>query len=394
MENGMTNLKKFELLGVITLLMPCVGHALPLYSIQDLGVTTGTDSFATGINQSGELIGYSLTKTSEGCSGCYSLTNYQGFVYRQGIASNLPTLGGRESEPYGINAKGEIVGGSYVTGSSDYHAFSLGRDGMQDLGILSSNGSTLSSQAISNAQAINNKGQIVGYSSVNVDNVTPYHAVLFDDGAVHDLGTLGGLRSNALAINSKGEIAGWSTIANGLSHAFIYDDGRMRDIGTLGGAESSAHGINEKGHVVGSAGSLGDIEHAFFYDGVMHDLGTLGGSFSYAYGINSADIIVGQSAGANGNAYAFLYDGFSMLNLNSLLGENLKNITLTNAVAINNHGQIAVDGMDGDGHTHAYILTRASVPEPSAAGLLAAGLLGFFFNRRRNKEVSWLRSGV
>ena len=58
------------------------------------------------------------------------------------------------------------------------------------------------------AYAINNRGQIVGFSFTNNGEG---HAVLWDDGTVMDLGTLGGRSSTALAINDRGDIAGLGT---------------------------------------------------------------------------------------------------------------------------------------------------------------------------------------
>ena len=63
------------------------------------------------------------------------------------------------------------------------------------------------------------------------------------------LGTLGGGFSVASAINNRGEIVGYSRDANGLLHAFVYRNGVMR---SLNGNPCTAIAINDAGQIVGS----------------------------------------------------------------------------------------------------------------------------------------------
>src|SRR3954470_23345455 len=109
---------------------------------------------------------------------------------------------------------------------------------------------------------------------------------------VTDLGTLGG-NGQAIAINNAGQVTGYSGFNDGMVgfgpvHAFVYSSGQIRDLGTLGGSTSQGSGINDAGQVTGwSSTSTGD--HAFVYsDDRMIDLGTLGACCSYGYGINNA----------------------------------------------------------------------------------------------------------
>ena len=70
---------------------------------------------------------------------------------------------------------------------------------------------------------------------------------------VVDLGTLGGPYSEATAINDRGQVVGGSSIDPDVFsdwHAFRWDRGRMADLGTLGGGVSRATGINERGDAV------------------------------------------------------------------------------------------------------------------------------------------------
>src|SRR5947207_7165753 len=110
-----------------------------------------------------------------------------------------------------------------------------------------------------------------------------------------DLGTLpGGNDSSANVINARGRIAGGSTtgeidpLTGGpVFHAVLWKDGEIIDLGTLGGNKSSGYYINNEGQVVGASAinttfdpssQFGATTHPFLWEnGVMLDLGTLGG---------------------------------------------------------------------------------------------------------------------
>src|SRR5437667_4279003 len=90
----------------------------------------------------------------------------------------------------------------------------------------------------------------------------------------------------------------------------------MIDLGTLGGYNSHAWGINNSGIVIGDAYTFMFFnDHAFTYNangtspGPLTDMGTLNGGvgFSQALGINDAGQIAGGATNANGNTHAFLF---------------------------------------------------------------------------------------
>ncbi len=109
---------------------------------------------------------------------------------------------------------------------------------------------------------------------------------------VTDLGTLpGGTNSQALAVNNSGQVVGWSSTSNSPMHAFLYNLGTMTDLGTLYGRYSAAYAINNNGQLVGESDGA-----AFRYSaGTMTDLGMSGTFYdgSAAYGLNDNSQVVG-----------------------------------------------------------------------------------------------------
>ena len=88
---------------------------------------------------------------------------------------------------------------------------------------------------------------------------------------MRDLGTLGGGgHSQAKAINNRGEVVGWSDARSG-HYAFRWQNGRMSRLGTR---ESGAAVINDRGQIAGRVRSGSGTWHAFLWQsGRMWDLG-------------------------------------------------------------------------------------------------------------------------
>jgi probable HAF family extracellular repeat protein len=191
------------------------------------------------------------------------------------------------------------------------------------------------------AQAINDNGQIAGTSG---SDDTPYHAFLYSDGTMVDIGTLGGSYSYASGINNHGHVVGRAQDAYYTTRAFLYRDGAMVDLGTLGGPYSQANAINDSGDIVGFSYTQTYSTHAFIYSNdSMQDLGTFGGLNSKAYDINNAGQVVGYAETTSREWRAFLYADGSMIDLNELIPSN-SGWELTSANRINDAGQIVGQG--------------------------------------------------
>jgi probable HAF family extracellular repeat protein len=107
------------------------------------------------------------------------------------------------------------------------------------------------------AAGINNAGQIAGQSDPPGDATT--YAVLWQNGAITNLGTLPGDVSSAFGdINAKGQVVGASCDVNFNCRAFLWDHGVMIDLNSLIPPGSplyltQAEGINDRGEIAGTA---------------------------------------------------------------------------------------------------------------------------------------------
>ena len=129
-----------------------------------------------------------------------------------------------------------------------------------------------------------------------------------------DIGTLGGISSGGAAINDAGQITGGAATSSGAYHAFLYSNGVMTDLGTLpGGTYSQGLAINNVGQITGYFLTASGTDHAFLYSsGVMMDLNSLIDpnlhiTLTGAYGINDhGQIVAGDYDSSSNAAHAYL----------------------------------------------------------------------------------------
>jgi probable HAF family extracellular repeat protein len=115
------------------------------------------------------------------------------------------------------------------------------------------------------ATALNNRGQVVGYSTdLRLDSGT-FRPFLWDpDFGLIALGSLGGTDGEALDINDRGQIVGYSYNASkpfNELRAFLWENGKMVDLNSKIAADKNltlqcADAINDFGHIVGSMYTL------------------------------------------------------------------------------------------------------------------------------------------
>jgi probable HAF family extracellular repeat protein len=140
------------------------------------------------------------------------------------------------------------------------------------------------------AFGINDNGDVVGasvdcatFSPDTLSNLQALHALLWQEGTVTDLGSLGGTGHGmgilACNLNDQDQVVGLSDLPGDTTfHAFLWTKQTgMQDLGTLpGDVTSAASGINERGQVVGLSLDASFNPTAFLrQNGVMTDLNTL-----------------------------------------------------------------------------------------------------------------------
>lgn len=259
-----------------------------------------TNSQAFGINAAGQVVGQ--FRTTDG-------TNHA-FLYSGGALTDLNQfLGATASVANGISPSGQVVGSFTSSGSGTqaflYDSASAGSGyGGQVTFLQEFLGGLRATTSVANG--INASRQIVGSFTVT-GSMSP-HAFLISSNATTDLNPLlGAASSAAVAVNAGGKAVGSFDPGSGLSHAFLYDSGTgtVTDLNTLLGATASvANGINMRGQVVGNFTTPSGAKHAFLYDtnGTVTDLNPfVGGPNSDATGINDSGQICATSSGGSGS---------------------------------------------------------------------------------------------
>lgn len=314
-------------LGMFPALSPVVALAFP-YAVIDLGFLPG-DSASTLIgfnvlNDSGQVVGY-----SDGPSR-------RAVLFDNGTVIDLTTAlpPGEEwrGDTISINNLGQVVG-------------RRGRVILWDSGTITTLGV---SGFFSDAFDINDVGQVVGFSQTPLSERV--HAVLWENGTMIELGIPvdSSSESEAQGINNSGQIVGFSSL---FQRPFLLDEGILIDLGTLPtGGQTFPYGINNLGQVVGNSGNSAFLWH----NGRMTDLGIpRGGGFSIAVSINDFGRVVGfgttadSALGPEPINRALLWDAPGVcrpLNLNDLI-DPTTGYTLLVARGINSRGEIAVQGL-------------------------------------------------
>jgi probable HAF family extracellular repeat protein len=320
------------------------------YSVKDLGTLPGNSvSKGFALNNEAQAVGDSSSPTAAIAT-----------LFSGGKVTNIGAPGSSVSVATAINDSGEVAGwNSFNSASFTPQAF------------LFSNGSNNNITSLSlfpsgaEPSGMNNSGEVVGTGYLTNAN---FHAFLYTGGKMTDLGPANAYQASAVAVNNSGQIIGGYYLNSGAAGEFLFTGGKMTTLPVPAGASAvSAFAINDNGEIAGSIFFVsGAPAHAAkFGNSVWTDLGAISGAASTrATAINISGQIVGTAFFPQtqyhppkpGKHVPFLAGSSGLVNLNSLIAAGT-GFTLTDAVAINNSGQILCDANNASGIEHAVLLT-------------------------------------
>ena len=334
------------------LFVSMIAVATPLlaqnYNLKDLGAVAGqTVSSAYGLNAFGQAVGDSSSP-----NGAIAT------LFSGGKAINLGTLvAGDVSLATCINGSSEIAGyePEEVTNPQADHAWIYSNGKLLDIhsASLFPNGTQ--------AAGINDSGVVVGQGWLTSSS---FHAFVYANGQMVDIGPPGSYQASAIAINNNGQILGNAFFTSGGGGSFIYANGKFSYLTSPPGATGSAYAINNLGEVAGALFTSSGTHAAVFTQGTWIDLGGVTGASMHATGINTAGQVIATAyypvqsyhPFKPGKHVAYIIGANGPVILNSLIPAN-SGYTLTDAIAINDNGQILCDASTPTSSKHAVLLT-------------------------------------
>ncbi|MGH7132952.1 MAG: hypothetical protein ACREJO_13510 [Phycisphaerales bacterium] len=206
----------------------------------------GGDGAARAVNNSAQAAGWSRNASGR----------TRAFLY-DGTMHDLSTLGLPQSEAFGLNDHGDVVGFSQTAGGLR-HAWLWAGGNPMDLSASFAGNSV--------AYGVNQSLVVVGEG---VTSGTAYRGFRWQNGTTAIIGTLGGNYSALLDVNDSGVAVGIASITDGTNHAIIHEPTYgLVDLNTLalngtGLTLREAWSINQSGAIAGYAEDASHRGHAF-----------------------------------------------------------------------------------------------------------------------------------
>ena len=309
--------------------------ATPSYTLtavnQHLGSRYGSASFVNGINDLGQIYGKSKNNKAE----------WEGYLI---INGRMTGVGLSKTDVISVNNYQQMIIAHPYGG-----AFSL-----YDHGSRKSFGSN-----IREITEINDLGQVIGTRYISKPNQT-YTPIIWENGAITDLGQYFDNKSRGSRINNNGQVIVHArgivnSVGKNISHHF--ENGVATRIGPF------IWDINNLGQSIAGAN--------IYDNGQIKNIGSLGGSGTTGFKINDSGNVIGTSKNASGKRLPFFYNGEQMYSILDLIDGSLSgwNVNGFNVRGINNNGVIAGHG-EYNGKTTVFYLTPVVITDNDEDGIL------------------------
>ena len=292
-------------------LIPSVAWAVS-YTFETFDVPTAVETWAQGINDSGQVSGYFMLN--------HTVTPVHGFM--RSASGSITTFDYTsadcpfpETRAFAINGSGQVAG-YCIGGKYGYHfGFVRSTDGLTYTPIDDPNVEHLFDFDVSGTSAtgVNDSGQVTGYYTV----LAATHGFLTNSDHTQfttiDDPSANADTTRAIGINNSGQVTGYYVSGPGY-HGFVRN------------ADGSFTQFEVPNSILG---------------------------YTYAYGINNSGQVVGSYKGADNHFYGFMRsaDGLTYSKI------DYPSASLTYAYGVNNNGQVTGIYKLTDGIVHGFIAT-------------------------------------
>jgi len=191
--------------------------------------SSATDSFAFGVNKSGQIVGFYID----------ALDTVHGFISDGTDTSTFDYPGATGTTMLGINDSGDIAGGFSKGGNSDGFLYNKSKNTFTTISYPSA--------TETHAYSVNSSDVVVGWY---MDTGGHEHGFVWNSGSYSSLDYPGASWTNILGINNSGLIAG-TYQSGGFPHGFLFDGKTYTAVDVPDGTETTLSKVNNNKNVAG-----------------------------------------------------------------------------------------------------------------------------------------------